>query len=161
LKHQLTKTLLDMGGFTQVRLKDTSNKNIKEQNAKLKAYGVKRSIRFYSMADIRFEYDSFVKGIGTFPEHMFPKDKINSFNDFKKYWNPKAIGEVFCPHIGTLQFDCYFGRTSKNAMRKLGKYLAANHQEIKAVGGSFTVFMERGMTKSERNIITNSQIEIC
>jgi hypothetical protein len=46
-------------------------------------------------------------------------------------------------------------------MRKLGKYLAANHQEIKAVEGSFTTFMERGMTKAERNNIMNSQIEIC
>jgi len=149
-----------MGGFTQIKLKDTSNKNIKHQNSLLREYGVKKSLTFYSIDDVKFEYESFTKGLGTFPNHMFPKDKINSFNDFKKYWNSEALGEVFCPKFGSLVFDCYFGRTSKNAMRKLGKYLAANHQHIKQAEGSFTTFMERGMTKIERNTIINSEVEI-
>lgn len=143
-----------MGGLTQIRLKDVSEENIKRQNELLKENKVRKELRFYSIEDVKFEYEAFKKGLGVFPEHLFPKDKINSFEDFQKYWNPKALGEVFVPQIGTLQFDCYFGRTSKRAMRGIGRYLGLNPREIKSVDGSFSTFAERGMTRIERQIMT-------
>lgn len=147
-----------MGGFTSIRLKDTSAKNIRKQNEVLKSYGVAKQYRFYSEDDIKFEYDGFVKGLGYFPEHQFPKDKIKSYKDFKKYWNPKAIGETFCPKKGALTFDCYYGRTSQRALRNIGKYVADNHNLIGEVSGSFSTFIERGMTRIERLIIKDSNI---
>lgn len=143
-----------MGGFTQIRLKDVSEENIKRQNELLKENKVRKELRFYSIEDVKFEYEAFKKGLGVFPEHLFPKDKINSFEDFQKYWNPRALGEVFVPPIGTLQFDCFFGRTSKRAMRGIGRYLGLNPREIKSVDGSFSTFAERGMTRIERQIMT-------
>lgn len=143
-----------MSGLTQIRLKDVSEENIKRQNELLKENKVRKELRFYSIEDVKFEYEAFKKGLGVFPEHLFPKDKINSFEDFQKYWNPKALGEVFVPQIGTLQFDCYFGRTSKRAMRGIGRYLGLNPREIKSVDGSFSTFAERGMTRIERQIMT-------
>ena len=139
-----------MGGFTQVYLKDKSQRNILKQNQKLTEYNVAKRYRFYSEDDVKFEYDSFCKGLGAFPEFHFPKDKIKSYNDFKKYWNTKALGEIFCPTFGTLNFDCYFGRTSKRAMRNIGKYVANNIDEIEKTCGSFSTFIERGMTKEEQ-----------
>lgn len=132
-----------MGGFTVIYLKDRSEENIRKHNELLAKHRVPKRYRFYSMADVQFEYDGFCKGTGVFPEHMFPKSKIRSFEDFKKYWNPEAVGEVFVPYTGSMSFDCYFGRTSKNAMRNIGKYLLENHNDILAVSGSFTTFMER------------------
>ena len=136
-----------MGGLTTIYLKNTSEKNIKKQNELLKLHNVSKKYRFESEEDTIFEYEGFVKGKGHFPEHLFPKDKINSLSDFKKYWNHKALGQVFVAQIGSFNFDCYFGRTSKRAMNNISKYLEENVEEIKSVSGSFSTFVERGMTK--------------
>lgn len=143
-----------MGGFTVIYLKDRSEENIRKHNELLKKYGVAKRYRFYSLDDVKFEYNGFMKGTGVFPENLFPKDKIKTFDDFCKYWNPKAIGEVFVAYTGSLSFDCYFGRTSKRAMRNIGKYVADYWRDILAVSGSFDTFMERGMTKLERQLVT-------
>jgi hypothetical protein len=149
-----------MGGFTQIKLIDCSPDNVERQNAKLAAYRVPKQYRFQDLEKNQAEeYKWFVKGKGAFPESQFPKDQIHSLEDFKKFWNPSALGEVFAPPTGTLQFDCYFGRTSKNAMRAIGKYLAANLDQIKKFEGSFFTFMERGMTKEERALVDASGIK--
>jgi hypothetical protein len=133
-----------MGGFTQIRLRNCSEENIAKQNEQLKQYGVARRYRFYSEADIRLEYAYFRKGDGNYPGHLFPIDRHTAtYAEFKKCWNPKALGEIFCPYNGTLQFDCYFGRTSKRAMHKLAGYLLCNLSQIKTVEGSFSTFVER------------------
>jgi len=142
-----------MGGFTSIYLKDTSINNIRKQNEKLREYGVAKKYHFYSDDDIRFEYEAFKNGEGIFPADQFPRDLINTFKDFKKYWSPKALGRIFCPDTGSLNFDCYFGRTSKRAMRNMGKYVYDHAEDIKKVSGSFTTFIERGMTKREREYI--------
>jgi hypothetical protein len=142
-----------MGGFTVIYLKDRSEENIRKHNELLKKHKVTKRYRFYSIDDIMFEYDSFKKNLGTFPEHLFPKDKIKTLDDFCRYWNPKAVGECFVPYTGSLSFDCYFGRTSKRAMRGIGKYIIENWKDILAVTGSFDTFIERGMTKSEMAFI--------
>jgi len=149
-----------MGGFTVIRLVDCSQENIDKQNAKLSAYGVNKKYRFYSENNVRKEYQGFVAGEGHFPEHLFPKHKINSYEDFKRYWNPDHVGEIFVPYFGTLSFDCYFGRTSTRAMKKLGNYIANNVHEIDAMYGSVSTFMERGMTRLERKIVLESNIEL-
>jgi len=153
-----------MGGFTQVYLKDTSRSNIDKHNALLRLYNVPKEYHYHSESDDIFEYESFKKFIGTqrekyFSEEFFPKDKINSFEDFKKYWSPKALGEVFVPYEGTLQFDCYFGRTSKRAMRNIGRYLADNVRDIEKTRGSFSTFMERGMTKLEQQLMKEYNLD--
>ncbi len=148
-----------MGGFTQVRLRDCSDENIEKQNAALASYGVCKKYRFQNLRiEQEEEYKYFKKGDGNFPEHLFPRNAIFSLEDFRKYWSPKALGEVFVQPSGTLVFDCYFGRTSKRAMRNLGKYIAANISLFKSFDGSFSTFMERGMTKLERQIIDESGI---
>lgn len=144
-----------MGGFTSIHLKDTSEKNIAIQNAKLLEFGVPTKYHFYSMNDVRFEYATFLEGKGYFPDHQFPKYKINSFEDFKKYWNTKAIGETFCPNFGSLTLDVYYGRTSERATRLIGKYVIHNYMEIGKVDGSFTTFMERGMSTRDQNFLKN------
>jgi hypothetical protein len=147
-----------MGGFTNFKLKDVSEMNIMKHNAKLRVFKVPEKYRFYSVSDVLLQYEYFKIGDGAWPEAQFPKDKINSFEDFKKYWNPKALGVVFVPHFGQLTFDCYFGRTSKRAMRGIAKYLAENHRDIESAGGSYETFFERGMTKLERQIMKESAI---
>ena len=149
-----------MGGFTEIHLKNTTEANIKVQNKKLKKFWVPSKYRFYSETDIKNEYKWFVAGKGAFPDHLFPKDKINSYEDFKKYWSPSAIGSSFCPYIGSLTFDCYFGRTSDEDMRSIADYLLKNHKEIKLVEGSFTTFMEKSMTDEEVKKIKASEIII-
>jgi len=148
-----------MGGWTEVHLKNKSLANIRKQNALLRQYGVKRALSFYSDDDIQSEFDGFRKGTGHFPEDQFPRDKIKSLEDFKEYWNPKRWGSSMIPHIGQLSFDCYFGRTSRNAMRNIGRYIADNHNEIESVNGSWSTFVERGMTKREQEIIKGSNIK--
>lgn len=151
-----------MGGFTQLRLKDTSEENIAKHNKMLEAAGVRKEIRFYSENDVKLEYDYFKRGEGAFPENQFPKDKIKSYSDFKKYWNPKALGEIFCPPFGTLQFDCYFGRTSKRAMRNMKNYIVAAllapenfmNSPFSEATGSWTTFLERcGASKLDLQLI--------
>jgi hypothetical protein len=140
-----------MGGFTEIFLKNKSLENIREQNTKLKEFGIKQ-IHFYSIDDIHIEYEVFKKNEGVFPEHFFPREKINSFNDFTKYWSTEALGACFVPHNGSLTFDCYFGRTSYRQMNLLRKYLMKNINEIDKVSGSFSTFVERGsFTKKEIN----------
>lgn len=148
-----------MGGFTKIVLKDKSCENIKKHNEILKDYGVAKKYSFYSEDDVKFEYDSFVKGLGVFPEHLFPKDKINSYNDFTRYWSTEALGEVFIPKFGTLTFDCYFGRTSQNAMSRIGRYFADHVEDMESVGGSWDTFMERGMTKLQREVYKDSGVK--
>jgi len=147
-----------MDGFTQIKLHDCSRANIDRQNARLEILKVPKKYRFSSEADTIAQYEWFIQGKGTFPEHMFPKDKINSYEDFKRYWNPKALGECFVPPDGTLQFDCYFGRTPESVMSKIGVYVAKNITEFKSFHGSFNTFMERGMTMEEREIVKKSGI---
>ena len=100
-----------MGGFTHIKLKDCSIQNIAAHNTKLAIHNVPKKYHFYSELDVIAEYEYFKATIGVFPEHSFPKDKINSLEDFKRYWSPKALGIVFVPESGMLTFDCYFGRT--------------------------------------------------
>ena len=150
-----------MGGFTSIKLIDCSQENIDAQNEMLKEYGVNKHYRFYSEKDIQEEYQYYLKKDGVYPEHSFPSDKINSYEDFKRYWNPKAVGECFVPYVGSLNFDCYFGRTSKRAMRRLGMYVSNLNHLIKQIDGSATTFMERGMTRLERQIVKESAIKIC
>jgi hypothetical protein len=133
-----------MGGFTTIKLRNCSESNIEKQNQALKLYGVSRKYRFYSEAEIRLEYEYFKRNDGNYPPHLFPIDRYTAtYAEFKKYWSPKALGEVFCPHNGSLNFDCYFGRTSKRAMHNLAAYLFCNMSEIKSVDGSFSTFVER------------------
>lgn len=139
-----------MGGFTIIKLKDRSQQNIEHHNEILQAYKVSKKYRFYSEKDRKQEYEYYKKGDGTYPEHLFPKDKIHSYQDFKKYWSTEALGEAFVPPIGSLTFDCYFNRTKKYALRNLGRYVAAHVEEIESIEGSLPTFMERGMTQVER-----------
>jgi hypothetical protein len=147
-----------MGGFTEFFLRDRTEENIEKQNKILRDYKVPRKFKFYSDEDVKTEYEYFKKKDGNYPEHLFPRDKINSYEDFKKYWSPEALGSCFVPHKGSMSLDCYFGRTSKRAMRNIGRYLAENHREIEKMAGSYDTFMERGMTKLERQIIQESNI---
>ena len=140
-----------MGGFTKLMLKDTSTENIRKHNELLAKAKVRKEIRFYSEDDVKLEYEYFKKGDGNFPEHQFPKDKINSYEDFTKYWSTEALGEVFVPKFGTLTFDCYFGRTSNNAMKCLKDYivnvLISSEYFLDSpfayAGGSWSTFLER------------------
>ena len=141
-----------MGGWTAIRLKDTSRHNIDVHNAKLETLKVNKKYRFYSEYDTIVEYEFFKIGVGAWDERFFPKDKIKSYNDFKKYWSSEALGEVFVPNMGTLTLDVYFGRTPKKTMRKIGKYFMQNIDAIKEVDGSSWTFFERCFTKAERQI---------
>jgi len=132
-----------MGGLTKIRLKDCSLKNIREQNKELEKYNVRNWYRFYSEDNVKEEYEYFKKNDGNFPEYKFPRDKINSYKDFKKYWSTNALGEVFVPKFGTLKFDCYFGRTSQRAMHNIARYILNNIDQIKSVSGSYSTFVER------------------
>lgn len=150
-----------MGGFTKILLSDTSRDNIDRHNARLRLFGVPRQYRFYSRGDMVEEYEYYcatMQGKPTgakYPDSLFPRASINSFEDFLRYWNPRVVGEVLVPPVGMLTFDCYFSRTSKRAMCAIGKYLVANVSAIQEVGGSFTTFMERGMTVAERREFTS------
>lgn len=154
-----------MGGFTEIFLRDKSIENIRKQNAKLKAIGVTK-MSFYSDDDIQKEWDAFQNYEGAFPEHLFPRAEIKTFEDFKRYWSPKALGEVYCPQTGSLTFDCYFGRTSKRQMNLLRKYLMGydeglrcNINLIEKVEGSFSTFVERGkFTKLETQLLKENSL---
>tara|TARA_Y100000034_G_scaffold59126_1_gene71966 strand:+ start:185 stop:643 length:459 start_codon:yes stop_codon:yes gene_type:complete len=146
-----------MGGFTKVQLRDTSADNIARHNARLEIAGVPKKYRYQSPHATVVEYEWYLAKQAdasvdaTYPKHMFPPSKIKSFADFQRFWNTDAAGEVFIPPVGALTFDCYFGRMSKKAMRAVAKYLVANYDHIASVDGSFSTFMERGMTAKERN----------
>jgi len=133
-----------MGGFTSIQLRDTSQEHIDEQNAELDALGVAKRYRFYSEENIKLEYEAFLNGDGVFPEDDFPRDLINSLEDFKIYWSPKKWGTCFIPEIGMLTFDCYFGRTSTRAMHGIARYLLYTFEGvIKETSGSYSTFVER------------------
>lgn len=141
-----------MGGFTTIQLKDTSPENIAFHNRLLDEAKVRKDIRFYSEDDVKLEYEAFVNGDGIFPDYHFPKDKIKSYEDFTKYWSTEALGEAFCPRFGMLTFDCYFGRTSDNAMKCIKNYIVEVllHEKyffepvpFSKLGGSFSTFLER------------------
>jgi hypothetical protein len=155
-----------MGGFTEIYLRDKSIDNIREQNKKLKAIGVTK-MNFYSDDDVRFEWEAFKNSKGVFPEHLFPKDKIKTYSDFKRFWSPKALGSCFCPNTGSLIFDCYFGRTSKRQMKLLRKYLMDydfkiskfNIDLIEKTSGSFSTFVERGgFTKLDQEMLKDRKL---
>jgi len=141
-----------MGGFTTIRLKDNSQANIDLHNSKLREFKLAETYSFYSIKNIKIEYNAFKKGEGAFPDHSFPKDKIKSFKDFRKYWSTKAIGQIWCPPFGVLRCDVYYSRMSIRNKRALGRYFMANIDAIKEVDGSSTTFFERCLTKRERQI---------
>ena len=62
-----------MGGFTKIVLKKKDNVSIDTNNIRLELLNVPKRLRFYSNRDIIFEYESFKKGLGVFPESQFPR----------------------------------------------------------------------------------------
>lgn len=136
-----------MGGFTKIQLRDCSQKNIDKCNEELRAQGLRKDIKFYSEEDTRKEWQfyrskQYAERAEYYPPHLFPQD-IKSYEEFKKYWSTRALGEVFVPPIGALTFDCYFGRTSKTAMHALARWLLLSLDDIKEVSGSYSTFVER------------------
>jgi len=157
-----------MGGFTKLVLKDKSIENIRKHNELLSKAKVRKSIRFYSEDDVRLEYEAFLKNDGVFPEYQFPKDKINSYEDFTKYWSTEALGEIFVPKFGMLTFDCYFGRTSNNAMKCLKNYIVDAFllseyfldSPFEYAGGSWSTYLERcSASKLDLQLINEKIIE--
>lgn len=143
-----------MGGFTTVVLRDKSEENIARQNQRLIDMGLAKKYHFYSVKDVEYEYEWFKKGKGVFPEDQFPRDRIHSFADFRRYWNPRALGEVFCPEYGTLRFDSYFGRTTLKNMRIIRNYIVQNVKIIESVNGSFETLLEKtGASPIDINIL--------
>ena len=156
-----------MGGFTKLVLKDKSVENIRKHNELLSKAKVRKGIRFYSEDDVRLEYDAFLNNQGVFPEHSFPKDKIKSYDDFTKYWSTEALGEVFVPKFGTLTFDCYFGRTSDNAMKCLKNYIVDTlllseyflDSPFEHASGSWSTYLERCSASKLDLELINEKIE--
>jgi ASC-1-like (ASCH) protein len=145
-----------MGGFTKILLKDTSAENIQKQNEILAEEGVDEMYRFYSENDVLLQWEGFQENPEYFPDHLFPKDKINSYTTFKEYWNTEAIGEIYCPPFGMLTFDCYFNRMDQAQMYSVAAYLLKNPEQIAAVGGSYDTFVERaGIGNMTRNRLKN------
>lgn len=132
-----------MGGFTTIRLKDTSQESIDNANSILDEKKVAKMYRFYSENDVIEEYEYYKKGDGNYPEHLFPVNVIHTYDDFKKYWSTEALGEVFVPKFGTLRLDCYFGRTSKTSMNKIARFIYNYHYLIGEIRGSYSTFIER------------------
>ena len=79
------------------------------------------------------------------------------------------MGEVFVPKFGSLTFDCYFGRTSKNAMKCLKNYIvdtlllpeySMENSPFKYADGSWTTFLERcSASKLNLELINEKIIE--
>lgn len=132
-----------MGGYTQIILKDDSEDNIIDCNCLLNVEKVSKAYRFYSRNDARTEYGYFkIKAVGNYPEYLFPRNKINSYEDFLNYWNPKNCGFFINP-FGALSFDCYFVRTPAIQMKRIANFLVDNYSLIKEAKGSFETFVER------------------
>lgn len=131
-----------MGGFTKIKLEDTSEISIRSNNSELAGLGVPKKYRFYSELNVRKEFEYFKRGEGNFPKYIF--EGISTYQAFKRKWL-----EWTDYSIGALHFDCYYGRTSQRAMRLIGKFVYRNQQSIKSVSGSFDTFIERGMTEKE------------
>jgi hypothetical protein len=138
-----------MGWVTALYLADRSAKNIAYHNQKLKEFGVAKCYRFYSEADIRLEYKSFLTDNSLYPLHTFPKAEINSYDDFKKFWNPVDRGEVFVPYIGSLTFDCYFGRMSNRAMYNVGRYIKEHKHDLLGYQGSLSTLFEKAFSDKQ------------
>lgn len=132
-----------MGGFTTIRLKETSQDSITKANAILDKMKVAKQYRFYSENDVILKYEYYKKGDGNYPEDLFPTGKINSYEDFTKYWSTEALGETFVPKFGTLTFDCYYGRTSQTTINKLSRFVYNNRNLIGEVDGSYTTFVDK------------------
>lgn len=132
-----------MGGFTKIRLKDKSQSNIDNVNAMLGKAKIIKEYRFYSEKNVKQEYKYYLKGDGHYPEHLFPANQINSYDDFKSRWSAEALGEVFVPKFGTLTFDCYYDRTPERVMNQIAKFLIKNIYLIGEVEGSFSTFVEK------------------
>jgi hypothetical protein len=146
-----------MGGFTAIYLKDKSQENIDRQNQHLDDLRVPKAYRFYSEKDIEEEYQYYLAGDGVYKECFFPPDKINSLEDFKRYWSPAALGEVFVPHVGSLTLDCYFGRTSEYAMHGIMRWvLLFGEDEAITTSGSYSTLVERSgyYSKTKLAILT-------
>ena len=139
-----------MGGFTKIHLKDTSVENIKFANDILDRMKLPKKHRFYSEDDVKEEYEFYKKGDGNYPENQFPKDKINSYDTFKKYWSTEALGEVFVPKFGSLTFDCYFSRTSQSAMNLIANFVFSYRYLIGEVSGSYSTFINDKITLSQK-----------
>jgi hypothetical protein len=149
-----------MGGFTKIKLKDTSEDAIIAANCLLDLYKVSKKYRFYSRRATKEEYTHFLNNNGHYPEHMFPRNKIKSYEDFLKYWNPTVCGECFVPHFGTLTFDCYFSRTPAIQMKRIANFLLSNTSTIEKVGGSYETFVERcGKRSHLKKQLLNIQID--
>ena len=140
-----------MGGFTKILLKDTSEDNIILMNCLLDRFKVSDKYRFYLRHNAREEYYHYIIGNGAYPAHMFPRDKINSYEGFLQYWNPEKCGDCFVRPFGMLTFDCYFNRTPAAQMKRLAHFLLENRETIAKVGGSFETFVERaGISKKSQ-----------
>jgi len=138
-----------MGGMTTLYLADRSAKNIAYHNQKLKEFGVAKCYRFYSEADIKIAYNEFISGKGVFREHLFPKAEINSYKDFKKFWSPVAVGEVFVPYIGSVTFDCYFDRMPKRAMYNMSCYIREHRHELLGYQGALSTLFEKAFSDKQ------------
>lgn len=147
-----------MGGFTVIHLRDKAQENIDMHNNLLRIAGAANKYRFYSLIDCMYEYEWFVDGRGTFPEKEFPRHLIHDFSDFLEYWNHKKHWLV--PEIGTLEFDCYFGRTGQQSLRAIGRYAAFNWKDIEKIKGSYLTFIEKAMTSKERQLILKHDVKL-
>jgi hypothetical protein len=133
-----------MGGFTKIKLKDTTETNIDKCNESLKTAGVAMKYHFHSEGDVRYEWEWYKTNPQDYPTWWVDRYGRNmTFEQFSKAWHPDVLGEVFVPHIGTLVCDCYFGRMSQRAMTNLMKWVVANAGAIKEVGGSFSTLVEK------------------
>lgn len=127
-----------------ITLKDKSTENCAVHNMILKHdYKCEKYLTFNSVAHTKFEYEGFKRGFGVYPEHIFKRDEIETFEDFEKFWSPDCIGEVFVPHYGSGNFDCYFGRTPNGTMGRIAKYLFDFSNDIESISGSTETFLER------------------
>lgn len=131
-----------MGGFTKIKLEDTTDVAIRHKNNELETLGIPKKYRFYSEFDVRLEYEYYKLGVGNYPDFIF--EGVKDYQAFKRKWLAWTHYE-----IGALHFDCYFGRTGKRAMRQIGKFVFRNQKSIASISGSFDTFIERGMTKKE------------
>lgn len=139
-----------MGGFTALYLKDKSQENIDRQNQHLDSLRVPKAYRFYGEKNVEEEYQYYLAGDGVYKECFFPPDQINSLEDFKRFWSPAALGEVFVPHAGALNFDCYFGRTSDYAMHGIARWVVLfGEDEAITTSGSYSTFVERSGYKAK------------
>lgn len=142
-----------MGGFTQIILKDKSEQHVIDCNCLLSREKVDKKYHFYTINDTKIEYGHFKIGNGVYDEHLFPRNKIKSYEDFLSYWNPQICGHFVNP-FGTLSFDCYFSRTPAIQMKRIANFLVDNYTLIEQAEGSFETFVERcGKSKRVQKLL--------